>query len=104
MVILIHVSSFFYAYDKFETKSVIDEHRDERTTTEKHYTLYMAYKKCIFLDTHNIVLYTLKMIIKADNFKVLQYFITFNQLPRSMSQKMFSSRLTILMKINILCN
>lgn len=44
------------------------------------------------------------MIIKTDNLKVLQYFITFNQLPSSMSQKMFSSRLTILMKINILGN
>lgn len=44
------------------------------------------------------------MIIKTDNLKVLQYFITFNQLPNSMSQKMFSSRLTILMKINILGN
>lgn len=44
------------------------------------------------------------MIIKTDNVKVLQYFITFNQLPSSMSQKMFSSRLTILMKINILGN
>lgn len=44
------------------------------------------------------------MIIKTDNLKVLQYFITFNQLPSSMSQKMFSSRLTILMKINLLGN
>lgn len=44
------------------------------------------------------------MIIKTDNLKVLQYFITFNQLPSSMSQKMFSSCLTILMKINILGN
>lgn len=44
------------------------------------------------------------MIIKTDNLKVLQYFITFNQLPSSMSQKMFSSRLPILMKINILGN
>lgn len=44
------------------------------------------------------------MIIKTDNLKVLQYFIIFNQLPSSMSQKMFSSRLTILMKINILGN
>lgn len=43
-------------------------------------------------------------MIKTDNLKVLQYFITFNQLPSSMSQKMFSSRLTILMKINILGN
>lgn len=70
-MILIYVSLFFYVYDKFEIKSVIDEYRDERMMIEKYYILYMVYKKCIFFDIYNIVLYILKMIIKVDNFKVL---------------------------------
>lgn len=44
---------------------------DERMMIEKYYILYKVYKKCIFFDIYNIVLYILKMIIKIDSLKVL---------------------------------